>query len=141
MNYPKPYFMLDNGIDANMASPLSRLGYDIESVQRAFGVNANVSIDDDDIFAKIKQKSDHGVWITRDGRARTVWRDLIRSQGISVAWLDASKPTNPLIRTLVHVFLYYYQHNTQPSSAPEYFRLKEATLKNGLSVRIEPFQL
>ena len=117
----EPFFILDNGLNPQIAQALSSLQFRIRSVQDEFQ-NPEGAVTDPDIIRHIAQEYGfRGVWIARDESSKRVHRELIQTQGISVVWIR--EPTLSAIqqaRIVVYLYPRVYQDLTE-SRRPLYY--------------------
>lgn len=100
-----------------IAQGLIRLGVTVEPVAR--GSKDPVTI------ADLGQFGCHGVWITKDRRARVQHRDAILRSGISVAWINCGNASRLTMAFLVLSFVYRYRGRIGESVVPLYFDVRE----------------
>ena len=83
----EPFFILDNGLNPNIARVMAELGYPIRSVQDEFN-SPTGAIEDPAIINHIANRYGFsGVWITKDNSSRRQHSELIKSRRISVIWI------------------------------------------------------
>ena len=110
-------FYLDEGLPDVIASGLVRLGVSVEPVARGSK--------DPETIEELSRYGCHGVWITKDMRARVRHRrDILRS-GISVAWIRCGNASTLTMAFLVLSFVYRYRGRIGESTAPLYFDVRE----------------
>jgi len=83
-----PYFILDNGLNPDVAKALAMCGLPIKSVQDEFGVGPRETILDPVIVNHIGDYYGfRGVWITKDMASKRQHIDLIKQRRISMIWI------------------------------------------------------
>lgn len=85
---PRPFFILDNGLNPDIARMMSRFDYPIRCVQDEFG-DAKGAIKDEEIIEHIARTCGfRGVWVTKDVSAKRAHLELIKARRISVVWIQ-----------------------------------------------------
>ena len=110
-------FYLDEGLPGVIAQGLTRLGVTVEPVVRGSKDPATI--------AELGRFGCHGVWITKDRRARVQHRDAILRSGISVAWINCGNASRLTMAFLVLSFVYRYGGRIGVSKEPLYFDVRE----------------
>ena len=83
----KPFFILDNGLNPQIAKAMAELGYPIRSIQEEFN-DPSGAIEDPAIIDHIADEYGfRGVWVTKDISSRRQHIELIKSHRISVIWI------------------------------------------------------
>lgn len=85
----EPYFILDNGLNPDIARVMSKLGYRIKCIQDEFNIGPQDSLEDPPIIEHIARwYGARGVWITKDTSAKRAHIELIKRRRISVIWIQ-----------------------------------------------------
>ena len=83
----EPFFVLDNGLNPQIARAMAELDYPIRSVQEEFG-SISGAVEDPVIIDHIAERYGfRGVWITKDMSSKRQHIELIKSRRISVKWI------------------------------------------------------
>ena len=84
----EPFYILDNGLNPRIADLMETLGYRMRSVRSEFGVDATISVSDEQIISHIGTAYGHrGVWLTKDRSSKREHAEIIRASRISVIWI------------------------------------------------------
>lgn len=117
----EPFFILDNGLNPNIARALSEFGIRIRSVQDEFGDSKGSTKDPDIIEHIARNYGFRGVWITKDISSKRIHGELIYTQAISVIWIRQQVlSTEQQLRIIVYCYPRAYQDLVEATRAKHY---------------------
>ena len=126
--------LVDEDLSPRFIRLLRQLKYDVDRVPRR---SKDVNI----IRSLGATHGSRGVWITADRAAMTEHRDLIRSSGISIAFLNVHNALRDTQCFLIFSFIYRRGGLTQASNAPLYFKMNIRPSPLGPNITIRTFAL
>ena len=127
---PPPFFILDNGLNPEIARALTHLEFPIKSVQDEFNVSPGDSVEDSQIIDHIADYYGfRGVWITKDISSKRVHLEQIKLRRISVVWIRKQNlSTRQQLRIVAHGIADVFQTLTEASGPIHYVVLFHGTL-------------